>query len=198
MENKIRKRKIMLVAITVMLVVSVSSVYALLSSRTNTINNQFVGGGINITVKEKGKDHEDSTNQEEIYGTINKKNETIDKVVTVKNKNRETYVRVRLVPVLKNEADGSVLGKSVDLTYTFAKNTPWRKAPTGEYYYSEVLGSYNTSDVLLEKVKLNEDLPDGYILELQVIVDAIAASTSTNLKAAWNITDFSGMSTKLD
>ena len=190
------KKKAMIVGALIVALSAVGITYALLSSSSQENLNKFEGAAakVNISVIENNKNHEDSTNDEEEYSKINK-NDTISKVVKIKNiydsnyPTTDCYIRVKFVPMIKNQ-DGDSIGQSVDLKYNFNGNSnKWVYDQNSDtYYYTEAVAPNNETDVLLESITLNQDLPKNTHLELQVMADAISAHPVTNLTDAWKLT----------
>ena len=190
------KKKAMIVGALIVALSAVGITYALLSSSSQENLNKFEGAAakVNISVIENNKNHEDSTNDEEEYSKINK-NDTISNVVKIKNiydsnyPTTDCYIRVKFVPMIKNQ-DGDSIGQSVDLKYNFNGNSnKWVYDQNSDtYYYTEAVAPNNETDVLLESITLNQDLPKNTHLELQVMADAISAHPVTNLTDAWKLT----------
>lgn len=190
-KNKYNKKYILL-SLVLVAVVGITTTYALLTDKTGTTKNNFTGTQINIGVVEKDKIHEDSSNNIEIYERLDQENQTVNKVVTIKNMGGDSYVRVRLLPLVKDRQEQTI-AKSAKIDYTFEINTDWKTDGNGTYYYTKELKSGETTDVLLKSVTLKEGLSSDYSLELQVISDAIASRPVENLKTAWGIEDFTSL-----
>lgn len=197
MKNKIRKMRIKQVLIVSLLVslcaISIPSVYALFSGTSEIAENNFKGGVVNVSVIEKGE-HEDSSNNTETYPHISKVNDSESKKVSIKNNAVAAYVRVSLEATIVSDQDASVVYlDGADVTYTLKKGTAWKyDAKNNVYYYTKILETNEESDLLLEAITLNQDIPDGYHLEVKVLSDAISAYPQTNLARAWNI-DFASL-----
>lgn len=198
MKNKIRKMRIKQVLIASLLVslcaISIPSVYALFSGTSEVAENNFKGGIVNVSVIEK-QEHEDSSNNKEAYSYISKTNESASKEVSVKNKAVAAYVRISLEATIVSDSDASVVYlDGADVSYTFKKGTAWKYDATNKvYYYTEILETNEQSELLLETVTLNQDIPEGYHLEVKVLSDAISAYPQSNLAKAWGI-DFASLS----
>lgn len=186
-------KKIVTMCLGLIVIMGVGSTFALLSSGTQLHKNNFNGANVNIAIVENSKEeHEDYLSDSEEYTKLTKKGDKVEKTVTILNKANDSYVRVRLIPVIKDD-QGNTLGKDVQLTLTFKTGTAWKINDDGTYYYSKVLEEGKTSDVLLDHVQLEEDLPSGYHLELKVIADSIGARPATQLLEAWGIENFDNM-----
>ncbi|MEG0578084.1 MAG: hypothetical protein RR500_09545 [Bacilli bacterium] len=189
--KKNKKLYVVILSLVLFIAVGVTTAYALLLGETTPVKNTFEGAQINIGVLEKEL-HEDFSNSIEIYEKLTQENQTVSKVVTIKNIGGDSYVRVRLIPLIK-DSQGESVAKSVKLDYTFEKNTNWKTDKNGTYYYTKELKSGEVSDVLLKSVTLKEKLPEGCTLELQVISDAIASRPVENIKTAWGIENFTSL-----
>lgn len=175
-------------------------VQAMLSANSNKVLNQFVGGYVNAAVMENGKAHENSDNNIQEYATLRTAKDSVSKVVTIKNLASEKnavamYTRVRLVPSIVGDGDnkGTILGGPIDLTYHFKKDTAW-KVKDDTYYYTKSIDPNTESEVLLTNVTINQDIPEGYHLELKVIADSIVTRPVSIVEDTWNIkADFSDL-----
>ena len=192
MKNVIRKMRIKQVFIITLIVtlcaVGLPSVYALFSSVSESAQNTFKGGVVNVSVVEK-TEHEDFKDNTETYQKVEKAGDSQIKQVAIKNKAASAYVRVTLVATLVSDDDADVMYlDQADVTYRLKKGTAWKvDSKNNVYYYTEVLEANETSDRLLEEVILNQDIPSGYHLEVKVLSDAISANPISNLQKAWGI-----------
>lgn len=193
MNKKIyNKIKLCLLALTIIATVGISTAYAIMNSTTDTAINTFTGTTVNVGIVENIDGvHEDHQTNVSSYPTLKSISDTTKKEVKIQNMGGDSYVRVRFNPVLKSIDGLSALGKSVQLEYTFANSENWKKDANNIYYYTLVLERGQTTDMLLESVTLKEAIPDGYILELHVLTDAIMTKPDTVLQEAWGITNFS-------
>ena len=192
---KMTKKKLYLaIALTALIAISVPvGAYAMLHASTDSKTNEFDGGYVNSAVIEKDKIHEDSSNNEEVYKELRNTGDEVAKVVQIKNiatgKNAVAmYARVRLLPSIVKDDDNSVLAGEIRLSYEFEKNTAW-KVKDGVFYYTEAIEPGSTSEVLLKKVRISQDIPQGYHLELKVVSDCVAINPYSNLKNAWELTN---------
>lgn len=198
MNKKMKRMKFKIALIAVLFVslcaLSIPSVYALFQDTTKVAENNFQGGIVNISVVEKNKEHEDYNSNEEFYTPLVNANDSTDKVVSIKNKGCDAYVRVTLEAVLvKDDDENSVLLDGVEVEYTFSNSSKWKVDDNQTFYYTDILKKDQESDILFKRVTIKQDIPKGYHLEVKVLSDAISASSPKNLQKAWNISDFSHM-----
>lgn len=192
-----KKIKLCLLALSVIGTAGVSTAYAIMNSSTKTAVNTFTGTTVNVGIVEgmNGTNidgvHEDHETNVSNFPTLKNENDTTSKEVEIQNMGGNSYVRVRFNPVIKSQDGNTALGKSVNVEYTFADSTYWKKDSNDVYYYTKVLEREQTTEMLLKSVTLKEAIPDGYILELHVLTDAIMVKPDTVLHEAWGITNFS-------
>lgn len=174
--------------------------FALLSSSSQTNENEFKGGyaKVNIAVMEKGKQHEDYTNKDEQYPTINI-NEIQEKEVKIKNVNdpdyptTDSYIRVKFVSQLIDQ-DGNTVGKGVKVKLNLNENSEYwvYDSKNDVYYYTEALAPGKETEVLLKSVTLEEKIDENQKLQVNVLADAISAHPEKNLEDAWNLSKENG------
>lgn len=191
------KKMIVVTLLVALCGVGFAGTYALFSQKTDDVKNEFKVGEVNVAVVENNKEHEDSLTNEEIYMRIDKAGSESDKVVEIKNKGIDAYIRVTLeANIVSDKKDENViLLEEANVEYTFASGTNWKVDKDGTYYYTKALKKDQLSDVLIQKVKILNDIPEGFHLEVKVLTDAISAKPNSNLKEAWSITDFSHLDT---
>lgn len=189
-----------MILVAVFAIVTTASTYAILSGKTGDAINDFKGPIVNIAVNENGKNHEDVSNNTEEFKELQKKGDSTDKVVKISNLKSDkeiitdAYIRVKLLPVLRSDSKSdTTLGMPIKLTYEFQTNTKWVKDKDETYYYTVPVKPGESTEILLKKVTLNEAMPKGYHLELQVLSDAIVTRPDSVLKEAWGIENFDGM-----
>lgn len=199
MRQMSKKAKIIAAGVLALLVVAVvGTTIAMLQKKTNPVQNDFAGAAVNIGVIENGTDAplEDGDNTNG-YDKI-EKNKPVSKEVSIKNidstdyPTANTYVRVRLVPIFRNEAGETVPADMTKVTYTYDDTENWKKQVIdGEtyYYYTKALAPDEVSGKLISAVTYTGDVPEGAVFELQVLTEGIAAGQNQSLNA-WGITDF--------
>lgn len=199
MRQMSKKAKIIAAGVLALLVVAVvGTTIAMLQKKTNPVQNDFAGAAVNIGVIENGTDAplEDGDNTNG-YDKI-EKNKPVSKEVSIKNidstdyPTANTYVRVRLVPIFRNEAGETVPADMTKVTYTYDDTENWKKQVIGGetyYYYTKALAPDEVSGKLISAVTYTGDVPEGAVFELQVLTEGIAAGQNQSLNA-WGITDF--------
>lgn len=200
MRQMSKKGKITVVGILALLVIAVvGTTIAMLQKKTDPVQNDFAGAAVNIGVVENGKDVplEDGDNTNTYDQIV--ENQPVTKEVSIKNIDSEeypttdTYVRVRLVPIFRNEAGETVPADMSKVSYTYGDDSNWRKEETagGEtyYYYTRALAPDEVSGMLITAVTYAGEVPEGTTFELQVLTEGIAANQKDSL-SAWGLSDF--------
>ncbi|MEG0792375.1 MAG: hypothetical protein RR275_00105 [Lachnospiraceae bacterium] len=196
------KQIVLAVSLVVVLFCAIGVTYAILNTKTEMVKNAFNGKMVNIvvteTVKEKDLDVDNATLN---YGNISE--EPVSKIVKIKNLNSpaypttDTYVRVRMVPVLRYEGSqntGEAVAQQIQVQYTFGQeDTKWRVQTNenGEsyYYYPKLVkaGEQTTPLITAMNLKSGSLMPNGSYLELEVLADGIQARPKTAIEDAWSI-----------
>lgn len=203
MRQMSKKGKIAIVGVLGLLVIAVvGTTIAMLQKKTDPVQNDFAGAAVNIGVIENGKDTplEDGDNTN-VYDSI-VKDQPVGKEVSIKNidsaeyPTTDTYVRVRLVPIFRNEAGETVPADMSKVSYTYGDDGNWKKEETagGEtyYYYTRALAPDDVSGMLITSVTYTGEVPEGTTFELQVLTEGIAANQKDSL-SAWGLSDFNGL-----
>ena len=186
---------------------------ALLNQKTQAMNNSFQGAAVNIGVLENGtldeedKLYEDSTDgNNDAYIQMGTDQRTQSKTVKIKNKDSETYpttdtyVRVRLVPVLRYDEESEYAGQVVPVDmkgqvyYTYG-STNWQQLSTnGEtyYYYNQAIAPGESTEPLITEVTYSGELPANTYFEVQVLTEGLSALQSGATEDAWGVTYNSG------
>lgn len=202
-----KKKRIAVAAICACAVLTAAgTTMAMLSQKTQSAANEFNGTAVNIGVLEKGKVLEEGANGANLqeYPEI-KKDVPVEKKVKISNMNdpsyptTDTYVRVRLVPVFRDKYDKySVAADLTKIQYIYGNtDNLWKKeeADNGEtyYYYTKALLPGEETSELITAVMYTGDVPEGTILEVQVLTEGIAAKQEGSL-GAWGVTSFDNLS----
>ena len=166
-------------ALVLLALVAVSGTLAYMTAKTNMQTNKFDPGIADIEVSEpNGSSY-----------VIDENTSTVNKIVAVTNEKKENaipvYVRVRLVPILRN-ANGEGTGEQVAVTYPGINKTKWTAGINGYYYYKEVLKPGHTTPSLITQAKVEGGLPQGRELEIQVIADSIQTVANAE-QEAWGM-----------
>lgn len=167
-----RKPSLLLVAMLLLLVTAIGTTVAYLTAKTDAVTNSFVP--VNLT----------TPIEEEFDGEV--KNN-----VTVKNTGDvNAYVRAAVVVTWK-DANGNVHPavpvRGTDYTVTFPENTGWTKV--GDYYYyNKAVATGKSTGVLLTGCKpVDGKAPEGYELDVTILVSAIQSEPDTAINTAWGI-----------
>ena len=168
------KRRILLVLLALLLILSVGATIAYITLKTPKVTNEFVPAVVTCEVQETFENG-------------------VKKDVCVKNTgNVSSYIRVALVINWVNDNDKTVLStvpvENVDYTLSIS-DQGWKKGSDGYYYYCEpVKAGYLTSNVITE-AKVNESkAPAGYSLSIQVLASAIQSEPTKAVEENWNVT----------
>lgn len=200
--KKLNKKRVMILVLSIIALTSIPiGVYAILNATSNEETNQFLGAYVDAAVMENNKEHEDSANNVEEYTKLKSNSDHVEKIVSIKNiatgdTATSMYTRVKLVPTIvsDNEQSLTILGGEVKITYDFKANTAW-KVKDDTYYFTKPIEAGQESEVLLTGVTINQDIPDGYHLELKVLSDSIVTRPETILIDTWGVkADFSDCS----
>jgi len=177
---------------------------ALLNQKTQAMNNSFQGAAVNIGVLENGILYEDSTDGTNTgYDQIQETARTQDKTIQIENIDSEaypttdTYVRVRLVPVLRYDSESEYAGQSVPVdtkghvSYTYGSDQ-WKYVvdTNGEtyYYYDQAIAPGVSTEPLITAVTYSGELPANTYFEVQVLTEGLSALQSGSTEDAWGVT----------
>ena len=211
-------RTYILIALAALIVMCgfVGGSYAFFTDKSGVLTNTgsvSTEKHVNIGVVEDGKTTDPVEEGTEInYTQVPENNEAITKVIRIRNINKDkyqtgpTYVRVKLVPVLRDndtsddEADENTVGNH-NLTEAnlelVGMDANWVKDDTtGYYYYKEAIYPDQNTNPLSTAVSFT-NLPattDTSHYEIRVLTEGIAATvddngnvTNGNAQTAWNI-----------
>ncbi len=182
------KRRIIIAAVSIVIVLlTVSRTYAYLSTSTQTKENKFDYGIVNVTVKESFDDKTDIRKTDWVKKQVQVKNDSLSGVLKV----APIYVRVQLVSNWVDD-ESNVLAVDTEsiVRYHLKENTGWEKGPDGYYYYTKVLEKDEVSPILLEGVSIGEEdrgqLPEKGRLVIYVLAEGIQ-STHQAVEEAWGM-----------
>lgn len=179
MKEKIGKLNIKLIAIVALCIciaaASVEGVYAFLTSRTNTLKNDFVPAIVTCEVEESFENGVKSN-------------------VKIRNTgNTSAYIRAAVVFTFESE-EGNVLastpveGTDYAITWT---SKGWNKASDGYWYFSDAVKAGGaTSDLIETATALSA--PEGYKLNIRILATAIQSEPEATVQEAWGITPTDG------
>lgn len=179
MANNLKKFNIKTaVIIALCLVIACSSagvVYAYITSKTDTVSNDFVPAKVSCAVEEQFENGVKSN-------------------VAVRNTgNVDSYIRAVVVATFQSP-DGKVLAaapvEGTDYTVTWAKSG-WQKGTDGFWYYTEPVAPNAATKNLIETASAIT-APDGYELNMQIIATAVQSDPAKAVEEAWGITPING------
>ncbi len=177
MIGSVKGKLLVLVSVLGLLGIGVGVTWSLLVRTTAAVDNEFTGGQVNIGVVE-GEDHmEDLTDGSGIYMPA-LQNEPVEKHVAIENIDSESYpttnayVRVHLVPVLRN-AQGENMG-AVSVSYNELENG-WVLLDDGYFYYKNMVAPGEATPELIHEVTVTSQIPEDAHLELYVLSEGVAA-----------------------
>lgn len=208
MKNFTKKKKIIIAAVSSILVLTcvIGVTLALLRTQSEPVTNKFAGkdAAVNIGVVEQGTVYEDGKNTVTYDKDVQS---PVEKKVSIKNNHKpdyvtsNTWIRARLVPIIRDDNSGEIAPVSVDqskLSYTYGGEVnnstdtieagKWlKKAVSGEayYYYSTPVSPNKTTGELITAVQYTGEIPDGTHLELQVLAEGISAVQDGAVASAW-------------
>lgn len=157
--------------------------FGFLESKTALLENKFEGTMVNIKIIEVGEGTDKETEHEDSmdgigYPTLDS-DTFLKKEVKVLNyynppefKATDIFVRVRLVPILRDH-NGANMG-SVDVEYQYPRGSHWKQKDDC-YYYKSILKKGNTSAPVITGVKAVSEIPEGSYVEVQVLAEGIQA-----------------------
>ena len=202
MKRMDKKKKRIVISLGALLVAAgaIGVTFAMMRTNTQVAANTFSGGIVNVAVDEGGNIYETGANTYEkiTAGTPAAKSVKIVNKDTDQKGNplrtTDTYVRVRLVPVFRDENGGSVPidMKEENIVYTYGDTENWKKQNAdGEtyYYYTKALAAGESTTELIQAVTYKGEVPEGATFELQVLTEGVAAKQANSL-SAWGISDF--------
>lgn len=144
--------------------------FAYLIANTDTLSNEFVPATVSCVV-------------EEVFENGVKEN------VRVRNTgNIDAYIRAAVVVTFVSE-DGRVLAtppkEDVDYTVTWGASG-WQKGTDGYWYHKKAVAPEALTAPLIETASAIS-APDGYRLNIQIIVSAIQSFPEASVKEAWGV-----------
>ena len=169
-------KKLFIIAVVALFVVSVGVTIAYKTDITDTIVNTFFPGDISAEVTE--------TFDGEIKEHVQIKNTS---------ERSSAYIRAYYVITWK-DANGNVYPsmpvKDEDYTFRFGSNTNWDLTTSDGYYYYAlpVAAGKSTPDFIREVKPIEGRTPAGYHLEVEIIADAIQSNPTSAVKEAWGVT----------
>lgn len=169
----------LLVSLLLVLGVAVGGTVAFLSTRTDSKENTFTPSEVTCAVTETF-------------------NNNVKSNVAVKNTGDTTaFIRAAInVTWMSNKdaADQTVSSKvpvkNTDYSIQLADNTNWIQGADGYYYYQLPVKPQDSTEVLIEECKLqnNASVPDGYHLSVEIVASAIQSVPDSVVQSMWHVT----------
>ncbi len=172
-----------IVAIVAVTIIGTGTTLAVLRVQAGVITNSFKSAKINVQVEEynpSSENNEGSDTKNEVDFGIIEKNESINKVVWIKNidsldyPTTDTFVRCRVIPILRDQ-QGNNIAKNVILNISGQASDWIIDVDNNYYYYTKILSKGGKTSNLFENIQIESDIPAGAVLEIQVLVDAVQA-----------------------
>lgn len=177
----------LLVSLLLVLGVAVGGTVAFLSTRTDSKENTFTPSKVTCEVTETF-------------------NNNVKSQVAVKNTGDTTaFIRAAINVTWMSNQDAAnqtvsakVPVKDKDYSITFAKNTNWIQGTDGYYYYQLPVDPKDSTGVLIEECKLQENasVPDGYHLSVEIVASAIQSAPDSVVQSMWHVTVEDGKITR--
>lgn len=166
----------LLVSLVLVLGVAVGGTVAFLSTRTDSKENTFTPSKVTCEVTETFNNNVKSNVAVKNTGDTTAFIRAAINVTWMSNKDAVDQTVSSKVPV-----------KNTDYSIQLADNTNWIQGADGYYYYQLPVGPQDSTEVLIEECKLQENasVPDGYHLSVEIVASAIQSVPEAAVKAAW-------------
>lgn len=182
MKKRRNIRRILPVALLMILILACGSVYAYMFGRTNSASTTFIPAKVSCEVDETFEENQ-------------------KRVITIKNtSNVDAYLRVRLVTYWI-DGNGNVAPKSSPaLSVDYDKDRWVAGSSNNTFYYKVPVASYDpasgkgiTETLLKTPITLRTE--DGYRQVVDVFAEAIQSNPTSAVTEAWHVTLFEGSTT---
>ncbi len=170
------RRKLLLTVIAVILMAAVAAgvTLAIMSMRSESVNNSFTPGKIDVTVEE------DFTPGGQVKKDVFVKNDS----------NTGAYIRAAIA-VTWQDASGNVYGEAPVLgrDYTLTQRAGgWISGSDGYYYWVSVVAAGGSTGNLIDECKVIGEAPaDGYTLHVEIAAQGIQATPKDAVIEAWGV-----------
>jgi len=166
-----RKKSILIMVISAVLVGTVAAFTVSYISKTSTRNNSFTVATINPVINETF----DNIVKEDVY---------------ISNSgNSPIYVRVAILYSFIGTS-GSLLSdipvENTDYTVSFSSSTNWLHGSDGYYYYKTAIGENEQTDILVDEIRKLTNSADKK-LTVDILVQGIQAEPLSAVREAWNV-----------
>ena len=172
----------LLVSLLLVLGVAVGGTVAFLSTRTDSKENTFTPSEVTCAVTE--------TFNNNVKSNVAVKN-TGDTTAFIRAAINVTWMKDAEAGTEYDAANQTVSAKvpvkDTDYSIKLADNTNWIQGADGYYYYQLPVDPQESTGVLIEECKLqnNASVPDGYHLSVEIVASAIQSVPEAAVKAAW-------------
>lgn len=175
----VKRRGILLASavLTAAVIIGAGGTYAWFSS-TKQADNDFTVGQVNIGVVENDDtEHPYEGGSNGDFTAFSSEGDERVKAVQIVNLDKEdravpAYVRARIVPIWR-DANGNGIAVPARITLLDGDEN-WEQL--GDcYYYTLPVDPGDMTGYLMEKVRLDSDVPAGATLEIEVLADAVQA-----------------------
>lgn len=176
----------LLVSLVLVLGVAVGGTVAFLSTRTDSKENTFTPSEVTCAVTETF-------------------NNNVKSNVAVKNTGDTTaFIRAAINVTWMSNQDAAnqtvsakVPVKDTDYSIKLADNTNWIEGADGYYYYKLPVDPQDSTGVLIEECKLqnNASVPDRYHLSVEIVASAIQSAPDSVVQDMWHVTVANGIIT---
>lgn len=169
----------LLVSLVLVLGVAVGGTVAFLSTRTDSKENTFTPSKVTCAVTETFKNNVKSNVAVKNTGDTTAFIRAAINVTWMSNKDAADQTVSSKVPV-----------KNTDYSITLAENTNWIRGADGYYYYQLPVDPQDSTGVLIEECKLqnNASVPDGYHLSVEIVASAIQSAPDSVVQSMWHVT----------
>lgn len=170
----LRKTAILLVSVFAMVLMVIGASLSFLKTQKGPLVNEFASSYVTSEVVETFKDN-------------------IKKDVKIQNTGDiDAYIRAAVIVTWKDKS-GNVYPKmpvaGTDYTIVFSDSRWDRETTDGYYYYTEPVDSKGYTEVLINEVKpVDSKTPEGYILSVEILGDAIQSLPTKAVESSWNVT----------
>lgn len=176
----------LLVSLLLVLGVAVGGTVAFLSTRTDSKENTFTPSKVTCEVTETFENNVKSRVAVQNTGDTTAFIRAAINVTWMSNKDAADQTVSSKVPV-----------KNTDYSIQLADNTNWIQGADGYYYYQLPVKPQDSTEVLIEECKLqnNASVPDGYHLSVEIVASAIQSVPDSVVQSMWHVTVENGIIT---
>lgn len=169
----------LLVSLLLVLGVAVGGTVAFLSTRTDRKVNTFTPSKVTCEVTETFKNNVKSNVAVKNTGDTTAFIRAAINVTWMSNQDAANQTVSAKVPV-----------KDTDYSIKLADNTNWIEGADGYYYYKLPVDPQDSTGVLIEECKLqnNASVPDGYHLSVEIVASAIQSAPDSVVQSMWHVT----------